>query len=53
MTFTLFKKFLKKNLLDHEKEIKESILKTFTDLDDKIKENSLNGGSTGTILYIT
>ncbi len=48
-----FDKFLKKNLLDDKNEIKESILKTFTDLDDKIKENSLNGGSTGTILYIT
>ena len=46
-----FDKYFKKNISE-ENQIKKSILKTFSDLNNKIKENSLNGGSTGTILYI-
>ena len=48
-----FDKYLKKNLTKFtEEEIKNSITKTFLEIDNAIKEKSLHVGSTGTIVLI-
>ena len=49
-----FDKYFKKNITNlTQNEIEKSFKKTFLEIDNSIKEKSLNVGSTGTILLIT